>query len=283
MDWNCGASPLDAWLNQSALPSTIPAPQLALQSTNDYPDEKADIESNQVHSFRRIHIRLCSGPAVDANEARNSKLNMSLSSYNPRTHIYYRNIVDRYPKLPQYLATRLAEANRDRAERLQQMRDQAKNLSNPLSDPRHNHLHAVNPYLGADDAVPSPRLDHGAPHSLVQDQELPASPRLWSKLGETTQTESETSFWSGRQLNPRPQSIKLASSNNNSSLRGSQVIDPEEQNWSVPMESSPASSVDHGRMSPTLVPPPVKLGEGVSFTCDICGQIVTAARRLAWQ
>ncbi|KAL8851133.1 MAG: hypothetical protein Q9221_003936 [Calogaya cf. arnoldii] len=223
------------------------------------------------------------GPAVSATKARDPNMTKGLYSCDPRIQIYYRNIVDRYPALPQYLATRLAEANRDRAERLQQTRDQAKNLSKPLSDPRHKGLHAANPYLGVDDAVPSPHPDIGAPYSLIQDEGPPSPPGFWRKPIETTQTESETSFWSGKMLSSRPQSIKSASSSNNCSLRGSQVVDPEEQNLSVLKEISPTSSMNHSRMSPTLVPPPVKLGEGVSFTCDICGQIVTAARRLDWQ
>ena len=110
-----------------------------------------------------------------------------LYSCDPRTQIYYRNIVDRYPALPQYLATRLAEVNCHRAERLQQTRDQAKNLSKPLSDPRHKCLHATNPYLGADDAVPSPQPDIGAPYSLIQDEGLPSTPRALVETGRDDQ------------------------------------------------------------------------------------------------
>ena len=44
IDWNYGISPLDAWLNQSALPSILPVPQLSLQSMNGWPDEQADVE-----------------------------------------------------------------------------------------------------------------------------------------------------------------------------------------------------------------------------------------------
>ena len=127
--------------------------------------------------------------------------------------------------------------------------------------------------------------------NLISAHHIPSSkmkvflqpPGRWWKPVETTRTESETSFWSGKILSPRPQSIKSASSSNNCSLRGSQVVDPEEQNMSLLKEISPTSSMDHGCMSTTLVPPPVKLGEGVSITCDICGQILTAARRLDWQ
>ncbi len=276
IDWNCGLSPLDAWLNQSALPSVLPVPQLDSQPANDRHDEQAIVETEQIPFFRRIHIPSCPEPAVNAMEAYDSsKAARDLYSGDPRNQIYHRNIADRYPALPYYLVTRLAKANCDRAERLKQTQDESKGLAEALGGARYRRRR----FNELQDEEHDPRPTTNAwDLALLKQRQEPGR-----KHPKKTQSGSECSFWSGKISSPRARSIRSCSSSNNCSLRGSQVVDAGEQDLSVPQEISPASSIDHGRMSPTLVPPPVKLREGVSFICDICGQLVTASRRLEWQ
>ena len=121
MDWNSGASYLDAWLNQSAIPAAAPAikeqQEEGKNSLNASNCSTAAQEMEEIEVFRNVHISPATEPVIDVrylesvDELANSELD---------TQIYYRNIADRYPELPSYLALRLARANRGRAERLRQ-------------------------------------------------------------------------------------------------------------------------------------------------------------------
>lgn len=127
MDWNSGASPLDSWLNQSAIPS--------LSATNLEPSrisEKDLIarEAEEIRVFRTVHI-------VMATEATGLSVNHTIdedfASLALGAQIYYRNIKDRYPDIPTFLARRLAEANLDRADRLQRKRHRMTVISEQLN------------------------------------------------------------------------------------------------------------------------------------------------------
>ena len=115
MDWNSGATPLDAWLNQSALPSVLP---LSHAQQNQFTPSNGDFaieELEELNVFRSIHIKE-GGKRKGCEKPRTSTIDTKLLE--PRTQIYLRNIEDRYPLLPPYLALRLADANCARAERL---------------------------------------------------------------------------------------------------------------------------------------------------------------------
>ena len=110
MDWNSGASPLDAWLNQSA----VPLPGAALDqrgSTNPVSDPLTQ-EIDEIKVFRNVHMAIASSPE------HNNPLLGPVEGLDFGAQIYYRNIMDRFPVIPRYLARRLAQANCDRAERL---------------------------------------------------------------------------------------------------------------------------------------------------------------------
>ncbi|MCJ1456069.1 hypothetical protein MMC28_006426 [Mycoblastus sanguinarius] len=112
IDWNNGASPLDAWLNQSAVPSTGAIP--GHHASNCSAEDQIAQELEEIKVFRNVHIgteRRSLGPKVDPKDE-------PLASMELGAQIYYRNILDRYPLLPVYLARRLAQANHERAERL---------------------------------------------------------------------------------------------------------------------------------------------------------------------
>lgn len=129
MDWNSGVSPLDAWLNQSAIPYTAPTVDLQEEKRRSRKDSVAQ-EIEEIKVFRNVHMAIAPEPAngqhlvaIDA-----------IAELEVDTQIYYRIIVDRYPDLPSHLALRLARANRDRAERLRQqkIRGQTSQVSSDL-------------------------------------------------------------------------------------------------------------------------------------------------------
>ena len=112
LDWNNGASPLDAWLNQSALPSTnLSSQHFTAEIVKKDP---VALEEDEIKVFRNVHIGISQGSS--APEV--APVTESLSSMELDTQIFYRNIMDRYPLLSSHLAHRLARANHDRATRL---------------------------------------------------------------------------------------------------------------------------------------------------------------------
>ncbi|ERF68437.1 hypothetical protein EPUS_03755 [Endocarpon pusillum Z07020] len=112
MDWNSGASPLDAWLNQSAVPS---ADSQQLQQQQLCKASSTARELDEIKAFRNVHITDVPQPVK-----RRTFLNLpdEVLRLGLQAQIYYRNILDRYPQLPTYLVCRLAVANHCRAERL---------------------------------------------------------------------------------------------------------------------------------------------------------------------
>ena len=132
MDWNSAASPLDAWLNQSAGPS----PSAALdrqESTNPVSDPLTQ-ESDEIKVFRNVHMVIAPSP-----ERKDPPLEL-VEGLDFGAQIYYRNIMDRYPVIPKYLARRLAQANYVRAERLRNKKERLQRehevLRNDIDRPR---------------------------------------------------------------------------------------------------------------------------------------------------
>lgn len=119
MDWNSGATPLDAWLNQSAVPFIVPLPQTQRNQFGSASDDFAAKELEDLKVFRTIHIEGIEEPK-SIGTPRNSVIDLTFLE--PRAQIYLRNILDRYPLLPSYLALRLAKANSARASRLDLIR-----------------------------------------------------------------------------------------------------------------------------------------------------------------
>lgn len=118
MDWNSGNSPLDSWLNQCAVPSTVAVDnQHAPEAPAQNPIAQ---EEEEIKVFRNVHVGVSQEPG--AREILSTNELPPLKELGAQ--IYYRNIIDRYPLLPTYLAHRLAQANQERAERLQSRRSQ---------------------------------------------------------------------------------------------------------------------------------------------------------------
>lgn len=115
IDWNSGATPLDAWLNQSAVPSIMPLPQTQRNQSGSSNDDLAAKELEDLKVFRTIHIERIEEPKSLGTRG-NPVIDLTILE--PRAQIYLRNILDRYPLLPSYLALRLAKANCARAKLL---------------------------------------------------------------------------------------------------------------------------------------------------------------------
>ena len=170
MDWNSGATPLDAWLNQSAVPSIVPLPQTQRNQSGSSSDDLAAKELEDLKVFRTIHIEgieeaKCSGTP------RNSVIDLTIIE--PRTQIYLRNILDRYPLLPSYLAFRLAKANCVRANRLGLIRFKRGNqlTSKPVQVSEHDRLPLSERRNSIDDVAQSLKLS-----GRTQDGMNPNSP-----------------------------------------------------------------------------------------------------------
>ena len=124
MDWNSGASPLDAWLNQSAVPSMTVA--LDQQRPTKLGGDLLAQEIEEIKVFRNVHMAIA--PSPEQNDPPLDRVEgLDLSA-----QIYYRNILDRYPDIPVYLARRLAQANYDRAERLRNEKERLRKETEKL-------------------------------------------------------------------------------------------------------------------------------------------------------
>lgn len=116
-DWNSGPTPLESWLNQSAIPSASPTFEYECKEDVVMAKDPVAQEMEEIEVFRNVHVSVTPEPSADTVDvaAIDQVAELELDA-----QIYYRNIVDRYPNLPLYLALRLARANRDRADRLRQ-------------------------------------------------------------------------------------------------------------------------------------------------------------------
>ena len=119
LDWNSGSTPLESWLNQSAIPSTSPIFRNEGKEDVVVTEDPIVQEMEEIKVFRNVHMSVAPEPDTDTIDiaAIDQVAELDLDA-----QIYYRNIIDRYPKLPLYLALRLAQANRDRADRLRRKR-----------------------------------------------------------------------------------------------------------------------------------------------------------------
>ena len=119
LDWNSGSTPLESWLNQSAIPSTSPIFGNEVKEDVVMTEDPVAQEMEEIKVFRNVHMSVAPTPDNDTMDiaAVDQFAELDLDA-----QIYYRNIVDRYPELPLYLAFRLARANCDRANRLRRKR-----------------------------------------------------------------------------------------------------------------------------------------------------------------
>ena len=174
MDWNSGATPLEAWLNQSAVPSVIHLPET---QDNQYESPSGNLakEREEMQVFRTVHTEATEEPESNGT-ARDPPIDHT--TLEPRTQIYLRNILDRYPSLPSYLALRLAKANCTRAQRLDLKRHKSGNqpTSKSVQLSEHNRQSSRERRTSTNDLVQSPNQ-----RSRAQDEMTPGV--LTSKTG----------------------------------------------------------------------------------------------------
>ena len=144
MDWNSGASPLDAWLNQSALPFTPTAlkQQERVKSETDILAQ----EIAEMKFFRNVHMTTAPSPKPNDFKCVNADTYPPLDRVEARdfsVKIHCLKIIDRYPAIPMYLARRLAQANHDRAERLRNRKRESM-VNNDSTRPHTNGTSASN-------------------------------------------------------------------------------------------------------------------------------------------
>ena len=116
MDWNSGTTPLAAWLNQTAVPSNSTI--FGEQATDELNEDLVAQEREEIKAFRHVHI-----VTAPSGSSQDLTADEDFSALKIGAQIYYRNIMDKYPKIPPFLARRLAEANLHRVERLHRADD----------------------------------------------------------------------------------------------------------------------------------------------------------------
>ena len=170
-------SPLDALRNQSAIPSTVPPQRQEQQSLEENP---AASELDEIVFFRNVHI-------ADLGEPITRKVMTDVTDdiikLGFQAQIYYRNIVDRFPLLPTYLASRLTIANHRRAVRLKNQRHRANMSSDSFKTRdlsrilRYNNA-TMNSRIGQSSQLENQRRSS---HDLRQNQHESTMPPLSSR------------------------------------------------------------------------------------------------------
>ena len=320
---NAETNPLSAWLTQSALPSVMPIGNHPLDLSAGTTVDLAKEELNEIEKFRNVH--LASNPEID-HATQITKVEEASDLKLP-SQIYYRNIVDRYPLLPTYLARRLAEANSGRAERLSRQRVEAmakakiqtavsaasgqheapRRVERPGKDLVYN-LSRHDDEAQEFSVEPPPSLapselqvkkkkayNEGnitSPAYVVPIREYkPAQPKKnrANSYASLSNSEPQSDYWNGGSSSQRTKSIGSCSSSRNSSLHGSPEFCYQKQYQNM---NDFAFQPKHQNSSPSLPPPPVKIGNEQSsklngkkylFDCDICGESVKVDRRRQWQ
>ncbi|KAL8786407.1 MAG: hypothetical protein Q9213_002823 [Squamulea squamosa] len=209
MDWNAGPTPLDAWLNQSAIPAPRGSTNIDRHVDEPTNQNYDDAEATDVEIFRRVHI--ASDTEADIPPPRPS-FAAEVGGLELGAQIYFRNITDRYPSLPTYLAIRLAKANQDRSQRLQTKRD----------------YHALIYGTHGSKLDDERRKRHATAAQRFRERRWQ---REREKLEERIQANDVTNFWTGASRSRGAASVRSGSSSRNSSLRDVPItiLDPSEQ------------------------------------------------------
>ena len=299
-DTNTGPNPLSAWLTQSALPSVMP---MRSHPLDQGPGTEVDLikeEIREIEVFRNVH--LASDPEIGAHASDTTKVE-DVSDLKLPSQIYYRNIVDRYPLLPTYLARRLAEANSSRADRLSRQRVEAtaKAQSEATTSGQDKAPRPARPGAGsvydssAGEKATRERTREPLVRSGIQAKQKrkprPTTNReRASSYATLSNSQPQYDYWSGGSPLYRTKSVGSRSSSRNSSLHGSPKFCYQKQYQNI---YNFASNPNHyHQSSPSLPPPPVKLrkrqpskrkAKKLSFDCDICGEKVNVDRRRQWQ
>ena len=297
VDWNSGKTRIDAWLNQCAVPLVVPPIRCASQEASWSAESSAAIEMEveEIGVFRNIHI--ASLPHSRDN-SKPSRVPDTTSDLELRPMIYYRNILDKYPHLPTYLARRLAKANHARAERLRNTDTNSWGQKDPvvLSEDELELLvedkvkgrvkrRQKRDYTKSPDESDGPisrKSIKGQP-SNAYDTALQQKYAREGNFRSHHHTPPVSEFWSGGKASPGPATVGSHSSGVNTPLRGQGNFDLEDQDLDLPSQHSSGSHSGFSKSSSGLPPPPIKIRDQVVFDCDICHKKIKVSRRLEWQ
>ncbi|KAK6537414.1 hypothetical protein TWF694_011601 [Orbilia ellipsospora] len=296
-------TPLDTWLVSSSAP---------LESLQTPETIKAEAEIDELELFRHVHIDRSYEESIRSMEPENHR---DWDDIQFNAQIFYRNLRDRFPQIPQYLQRRLAVANEERFKRLrrpkaddsrprtsyQGLGRRSKSSDSEGKDgrcdpvPLESNTQATGVHKSYFDLVSRILL---APNRAETDSDLKAvfsseadsdseadSEVETDAHTDAEENDNEVSFWSQKRRKPGPFSSASGSSRRHDSLRGSDSytfgskgsINPRSESLSE------SSSQDFGDPLLSLPPPPIELGTQKSFQCDICGQEVEILGRREWK
>jgi hypothetical protein len=122
VDWNAGSSPIDAWLNQSAVPSVDTTFEV-IHEEERWRIAIHEQEQQDLEYLRRVHI-LSGEKALHGGVLKEFDGGLLESPAWP----HYRKIVDKFPNVPAFLAQRLADSNVGRDDRLRKARNELQAL-----------------------------------------------------------------------------------------------------------------------------------------------------------
>ena len=134
IDWHSGPTPMDAWLNQSAIRMDGGFVQ-EIDDEKLQEAEKLEQEQRDIEVLRKVHL------AADVAEPDTGRLEDDVyDGLDETARPFLRKILDKFPFIQPFLARRLAESNLSRDRRLRKSREDAegrKQMAPPKSAPPH--------------------------------------------------------------------------------------------------------------------------------------------------
>lgn len=115
LDWNSGASGLEAWLNTSAMP--MKEPNTLESESSELEVQQMRKELHDLKSLQRVHFVALVAEAKPLAQSSYQYKDMPLES-----QIYFRKILDKFPGLSPKLAERFTKSSVARKDRLQGLR-----------------------------------------------------------------------------------------------------------------------------------------------------------------
>lgn len=296
IDWNAGSSPLDAWLNQSALPSSDTSFHTVCEEENRRYAMR-DQEQRDLKHLRRVHVILGEKTIHgDRWEGVDDKL------FEKPVWPHFRKILDKFPTIPVFLAKRLANSNFRRDERLRKARDgmQAVEKERKPMAPQmvkekekrqvEDSVLFVEGYeiamavAGAKMQKPKEEKDDYQTRMAIAPDRPNSKQQHQREQQDRLREEQppETIFY--RSQGRRSSSVCSYRSSRNNSLRGDEGFDATYQMPSFSRRrSGSGSSYDSDKVSPSLPPPPTRESDQEETWCDACGTMVKLRRRRDWQ
>lgn len=259
-------TPMEQWLDETQSCSL----ELNNMEGSENPvSAQTNGESMEIELFKRVHVN----HSEDDTKIANSLLvddTYVTEKFDLEQIIYLRNILDRFPSIPMYLALRLAQANAERAKRLAQAHENCSQTGFKIkaeTKSQRSQLVTADTFLS----------DTGQVKALSRGQKA-ALPLKQGHLVQDSTSYSKYSFWTGRSKRSRSLGSQSNSSATNDSMQ-TPDLDVGRRSNSV----ATGSCVGSGGPDFVLPPPLVDLKKESTFVCDICGKQIIILRRRDWQ